>query len=291
MMKGYIFLLIVLITAGWSCKKEAELVEIPGNQAPPDYTISSVVKENYVNKVYISVLGREPDSTEFQSGLFYINQHNLSLADRQSFLDEVFAKPEYNQKLYETASVKLLNSYDTSAITQQIAIYQFLLTDSAYASVFDLINMEIVRLQELKAVPADLNSGSLTTVGMHRRLINNYFYDQINMGTENFVVSTFQHFMDRYPTDNELQQGKNMVDGLSAIIFLTQGTSKDNYMDIILNTDNYFESQVRELYLRYLFRQPDSEEMSKYTSEYKLDLDYKKLQKNILSSDEYVGVN
>ncbi len=291
MTKGHYFILIALNIAIWGCKKEDKLVVISNNQAPPDYTISSVVKENYVNKVYISVLGRKPDSNEFEAGLSNINQHNLSLADRQLFLDEVFAKPEYNQKLYETASVKLLNSYDTSAITQQIALYQFLLTDSAYASVFDIINMEIARLQELKAVPADLNNGSLTTIGMHRRLINNYFYDQINMGTENFVVSTFQHFMDRYPTGNELQQGKNMVDGLSAIIFLKEGTTKDDYMDIILATDNYFESQIRELYLRYLFRQPDSEEMSKYTSEYKSDLDYKKLQKNILSSDEYVGIN
>ncbi|MGB3948404.1 MAG: hypothetical protein WBM13_10490 [Bacteroidia bacterium] len=286
-----IIALFVIGTAIISCKKEAELVEIPGNQAPPDNTISTVVKENYVNKVYISVLGREPNSSEFASGLSLINQTNLSIADREAFLNEVFAKPEYNQKLYEIASIKLLNTFDTAAITEQIAIYQFLLTDSAYVSVFDLLNQEIVRLNALKNIPADLNNGTLTTIGLHRRLINNYFYDQINMGTENFVVSTFQHFMDRYPTDNELQQGKNMVDGLNSIIFLQQGTTKDDYMDIFLNTDNYFESQVRELYVRYLFRQPSSAEMTQLGASYKTSLNYKALQKSILSSDEYVGIN
>lgn len=291
MIKKHLFLIAILSIAVFGCKKEAELVEINGNQAPPDNTIPSVVKENYVNKVYICVLGRKPEAAELSSGLSHLNQHNLSAADREAFLNEVFNKPEYYQKLYESTSIKFLNSFDTSAITEQIALYDFLLTDSAYASLFDLILMEKARLIELQNVPADLNNGTLTMTGMHRRMINNYFYDEINMGTENFVVSTFQHFMDRYPTSSELEQGTSMVDGLNAIIFLTQGNTKDNYMDIILNTSNYFEGQVSELYLRYLFRMPASEEMVQFTAEYKASLDYIKLQKSILSTDEYVGIN
>ena len=32
------------------------------------------------------------------------------------------------------------------------------------------------------------------------------------MGTENFVVAMFQHFLLRYPTDSELESAKDMVD-------------------------------------------------------------------------------
>lgn len=290
MMKNRYFLIIGFALIISSCKKDAELVVIPNNQAPPDYTVASIVKENYVNKVYISVLGRKPDATELSSGLSYINQHNLSAADRNLFLDEVFEKPAYNQRLYEINSIKLLSSFDTANITETIAIFQFLLTDSSYAAVFPQINFEIGRMQLLKTIPADLNNGTLNIIGMHKRLINNYFYDQINMGSENFVVSSFQHFMDRYPTSSELKQGVRMTDGLSAVLFLLQGNTKDQYIDILLNTDNYFESQVRELYLRYLFRQPTSVEMTTHASAYKSDLDYKKLQKTILSLDEYAGI-
>lgn len=290
MMKNIFFLILILCVFSSGCKKEEELVVVPGNQAPPDYTISSIVKENYVNKVYISVLGRKPETNELTSGLSIINQHNLSELDRAAFLDEVFAKPTYNQRLYEIASIKLLTSFDTSAINEKIAIFQFLLTDSAYVSIFDELNFEIARMQLVKSIPADLNNGTLTVIGMHKRLINNSFYDDINMGTENFVVSTFQHFMDRYPTDNELEQSSSMVDGLSAVIFFNQGNTKDQYMDIIFYTDNYFESQVRELYIRYLFRQPTSVEMTKYATEYKTELNYKKLQKTILSLNEYIGI-
>jgi hypothetical protein len=291
MMKKFYFLIIALTAIVGGCKKDNELVDVPNNQAPPDNTIASVVKENYVNKVYISVLGRKPDANELSSGLGEINQHNLSVTDRSIFLDEVFAKPTYNQRLYEIASVKLLTTFDTAAISEQIGVYQFLLTDSTYASSFAEIHFEISRLQQLKAIPADLNSGSLTQTGMNRRLINNYFYDQINMGTQNFVVSSFQHFLDRYPTDNELTQSENMVSGLSAVLFLVQGNTKDKYMDIILNTDNYYESEVRDLYLRYLFREPTSVEMTQYAVNYKQTQDYKKLQKAILSLDEYVGIH
>jgi len=291
MIKNIVFSIILFCLFFVGCKKDNELVEVPNNQAPPDYTISSIVKENYVNKVYISVLGRKPDTAEFNSGLAQMNLHNLSDSDRVTFLNQVFAKPTYNQRLYEIASIKLLTSFDTSAITQQIAVFQFLLTDSSYVSIFAQINMEIARLQDLKKIPLDLNNGTLNSIGMDRRLINNYFYDQINMGTENFVVSTFQHFMDRYPTDNELQESEKMVNGLSGVIFFSQGTTKDQYMDIILNTDNYFESEVRDLYLRYLFREPSSVEMTKYATVYKTDHDYKKLQKTILSLNEYVGIH
>jgi hypothetical protein len=290
MIKNIVFLTLILSFSFVGCKKDDELVVVPGNQAPPDYTISSIVKENYVNKVYISVLGRKPETIELSSGLSIINQNNLSELDRAAFLDEVFAKPTYNQRLYEMASIKLLTSFDTSAITERIAVFQFLLTDSTYASVFDVINMEIARLQLVKNIPIDLNNGTLTPIGMHRRLIDNNFYDDINMGTENFVVSSFQHFMDRYPTENELEQSSNMVDGLSAVIFFSQGNTKSQYMDIIFNTDNYFESEVRELYVRYLFREPTSAEMTEYATEYKTDLNYKKLQKTILSLNEYVGI-
>jgi len=69
MIKKFYFLIIVFIALVGGCKKDEALVDVPNNQAPPDNTIASVVKENYVNKVYISVLGRKPDANELNSGL------------------------------------------------------------------------------------------------------------------------------------------------------------------------------------------------------------------------------
>lgn len=281
--------LILLFVFSASCKKDKEVI-IGDNTAPPDGTISNVVKENYVNKSYISVLGRKPSSSELSAGIAVLNQHNLSVADRNQVLTDIFAKPGYNQRLYDMSIATLLNNLDTAQITVFIYVFQTLLTDPQYQSQWPLIQAEKTKLENLKKSVADLNSGAITIIGLHKRVINNYMYDQVNMGTENFVVSMFQNFLYRYPTEDELAQSKQMVDGFEGVVFLQTGTVKDDFINIFFGCNNYFEGQVRDLYLKYLFREPTSVEMADKATLYKNSLDYKALQKAILSSDEYAGI-
>ena len=288
-------LFVFLSIAVFSCKKDKEIT-IGDNIAPPDGTIPNVVKENYVNKAYISLLGRKPTATELSSGQTILNQHNLSTADRNQMLDGILGKPGYNQRLYDVSVATLLNNLDTSEITNNVLLFQYLLTQPQYAPYYAQLNMEIIRLSLLKASVADLNAGTINVIGLHKRCINNYFYDQINMGTENFVVSMFQNFLYRYPTDDELARGKNMVDGFEDVLFLQTGTTKDDFINIFFGfsgypgCDNYFEGQARDLYLRYLFREPTSVEMSDKAKSYKGSLNYQQLQKDILSTNEYIGL-
>ncbi len=287
-MRIFVFLFILTVFAS-SCKKDKEII-IDGNTAPPDGTISNVVKENYVNKSYISVLGRKPSASELSAGISILNQNNLSVANRNQVLDDIFAKPGFNQRLYNLSISYLLNNLDTALITQYIAVFQGLLLDPQYAPQYAQIQAEKTKLELLKASVNDLNNGTLSIIGLHKRCINNYFYDQINMGTENFVISMFQNFMYRYPTQEELVQSKQIVDGFTGVLFLQTGTVKDDFITIFFNSNNYFEGQVRDLYLKYLFREPTSVEMSDAAKIYKNSLDYKALQKAILSTNEYAGI-
>ncbi len=278
----------------FSCKKDKEIenieVAIPNNTAPPDNTIPNVLKENYVNKAYISILGRKPTSAELSEGKTILDKNNLSVADRNEMLDIILAKSGYNQRLYDISLATLLNNLDTAQITQFIDVFTIILTDTAYASAWTQIQAEKTRLELLKSAPADLENGTLDIIGLHRRCVYNYFYDQINMGTENFVVSMFQNFLFRYPTDEELAQGKLIVDGFEGILFFQSGKSKDDFLNIFFTSSNYFEGQVRDLYLKYLFREPKSVEASEKTTSYKNSKNYKSLQKEILSTDEYIGL-
>src|SRR5690348_3868 len=117
------------------------------------------------------------------------------------FLDQVFSASEYLPHLYDFARIELLNNLDTAEVTNYINIFTYLLGDSTYAQVYDILEFEIERLDSLRAIPPDLVNHVIGVEYMHRRCINNYFYDQINMGSQNFVVSTFQHFLNRYPTE------------------------------------------------------------------------------------------
>ena len=282
--------ILVLTLTFIGCKKDDDPVLIPNNTAPPDGTISTVTKETYVNRAYISLLGREPIDSERESALAILSKDNLSQSNREEFLDEILAKDNYEVRLYEIARTELLDALDTAEITTNIAIFEFLLTDSSNIAIWDALNYEIDRMEEMKTIPSELANGSLDVIGLHRKCVNNYFYDQLNMGTENFVVSMFQNFLLRYPTIAELDEGKLIVDGLGGLLFLEQGNSKDDFLDIFFDSSDYFEGQVRDLYLRYLFREPDTKEVIPLANAYQQNKDFGQLQKAILSLDEYIGI-
>lgn len=272
-----------------ACKKTEE-VTIPNNTSPQDNTISELTKKNYINKVYISVLGREPNSTELTTDLSILNSGNFSTEKRNLFLDNVLSKSGYDFRNWIIASNELLNATDTADVRFYILVYNSLLSNSTYQNFWPVIRIEIHKMELLYSVPQALEGDSVDIIGMHKRCVNNYFYDQINMGTANFVTATFQNFLFRYPTDAELTNGMNMVDGFNASLFFQTGNSKDDFISIFFNSDNYYEGQVRALFLRYLFRQPTSEETASFGVKYKLDKNYKELQKRILSLNEYVGI-
>jgi hypothetical protein len=280
----FIFFAAVLLT---SCHDEEV---IPDNIAPPDQTVENVTISNYVNRVYVSVLGREASSSEKTSGFDVLRQNNLSMTGRSQFLDQVFASPDYQPHLYDFARTELLNNLDTADITLYLFIFNLYLTDTTYQLYWDIFNYEVVRLDSLQRVPGDLANGVLDITHLHRRCVNNYFYDQINMGTENFVVSCFQHFLNRYPTENELSASKAMVDGTPAILFLQSGQTKNDFINIFFSSTDYHEGLAVNLYKRYLLRNPTSIEMGNAAEAFNNTRDYVQMQKDILSTNEYIGI-
>jgi len=288
-MQKLFLLLIVLVTIS-SCSK-TEDVNIPGNVPPPDHTIDSSTISIYVNKAYINMLGREPVSNEKLTALGILRQNNFSVDNRKQFISSLFSAAEYNKNLYNVANNEYLRNLDSMEIESQIFIFNNLLTQPQYAPFYDYLNFEIYRLDTLKTVLPMMAAGTMDYRGMLSRMTNNYFYDQINMGSENFVVSTYQNFLFRYPSDAELLAGKTMVDGNTSTVFLKLGKTKYDYIGIFFDTDDYYEGQVRFIFKKYLFREPSSAEIFKYSNIYKTTGDYKQLQKEVFSLDEYAGLN
>ena len=280
----YVFAFIVVVLA--SCKKTEEVI-VPNNTAPPDNTISNEKIESYYNRLYITLLGRKPTPTEADSVRNILTNSQLSLSSRQDLIQGLQNKPEYLASLYTIARADLLNALDTSQITLFIAIFNAQLAQPTYSNVAAILQTEINRLTALRNIPVDLTNHTLTAEGMERRCIDNYFYDQLNMGTENFVVSSFQHFLLRYPSTEELSNGKLMVNGFASNLFFQSGTTKNDYMNIFFASDNFREGTARSLYKRYLFKEPSTTKLYDLTQYYKQHPDYQGLQREILSSDEY----
>lgn len=272
-----------------SCGKTEDVL-IPNNQPPPDSTINNITKENYVNRLYISVLGRKCTDEEYGEANVILVNNKLSIDSRKQVFDIVAAKPGYYERLMKIAETDFLNSADSSLFSYQMGLYQQYLGDITHQSEWAAINYEAPRLQLLIDAVADMESGETNVIGMHRRCVSNYLYDFINMGTQNFVISIYQNFFRRYPSQSELDAGVACINGHSATVFYQVADNKELYLDLFFASDNYFEGQVRDLFTRYLYREPTSEEQGYYTERYKSNQNYKSLQRDILTLDEFVGL-
>ncbi len=272
-----------------SCKK-SELEQVPFNEAPTDTTISNVTIENYITRTYILTLGREPDSSEFNSAKSLFTSTNLDSASRQIFLETVFSNQDYRPNVYEENRINILNNADTAEFSNWIYIFQLFLQDTTYRIQWPFFQYETDRLISMRNAFSEYSNHTIEINELHRRMCNNYVYDQINMGAANFVISTFQNMINRNPTGSEQQSGISMVNGNNANLFFQSGSSKNDYLNIFTHSSDYHEGQVILLYLKYLNRVPGTVEMTDGTLKYTTTGDYTVVQRDILSSDEFIGL-
>ena len=283
-MRTLLFFLLIIS----SCTKIEDVI-VGDNTLPPDHTIDNTIIETYINKLYISTIGREPIETEFLTDFTILREADINQESREIVIQGVLNKDEYSGNLFKLESEHLLLGLDTAQINQNIHVLTVLLeTAQGIDSIYLVENLE--RMEKLQQVLPALGNGSISNMEMHKRMVDNSFYDEINMGTENFVVSMFQNFMQRYPTFSELESGKLMVNNNNASLFFNQGNGKEDFIDIFIESEEYYTGQINILFNRYLFRDPTSEESVKYSLDYINSQDYKLLQRRILSTNEFVGL-
>ena len=285
-MRKALFLFSILIIA--SCSKVEEVV-VNGNIIPPDTTIENTTIDNYINKLYISTIGREPTTIEFDADFEILRAANLNQQSREVVIASILSKTEYYNNLFKLESANILNGVDTNMINERVFIYNILLTTvSGFDSIYVVYELE--RMLTFQQALPELNAEIITNTELYKRMVNNNFFDEINMGTENFVIAMFQHFLLRYPTQAEVENASDMVNDGNATIFFETGNGKDDFINIFFASDEYYTGQTNILFNRYLFRNPTSEESVNYSLDYINTGDYKLLQKRVLSNNEFIGL-
>ena len=282
------FLLAFTLTALFSCEKNGvgDHRRQPGS-ARPDGRDGH--PENYVTRAYILALGREPDSAEFIQQVNALKAANADSASRRAMVDAIFG-PGLPPRLYDQNRIDLLNNVDTAEYTGWITLFSLYLQDSTYLFQWPVLQYELDRMILLRDAFGELTTGAIDVRELHRRMCNNYLYDQINMGSANFVISTFQHLIDRNPTASEQQSGVSMVDGNNAVLFLQAGASKNDYLTIVTSARNYYEAQVVLLY-RKVPATRSRHRRNDYRHRPLLSTgDYTAVQRDLLTTDEFIGI-
>ena len=272
-----------------SCNKTEEKI-IPDNNPPADNTIPASLRINFINKVYISLIGREPETAEFNAADLTLRNSNFSSASRKTIVQEILNQDAFLDREFEIYRNDLISGVDTAEISELITTFEFLLTNSTYMQQWPLIEIEKARLISLRNVGSELKNGTISLIEMQRRCVDNFYFDQLNMGSLNFVIACFQNLLLRNPTQFEQTEGVKMLDGFNGILFLQTGESKAQFQQIFFQSDDYFAGQIKLNYLRFMLRLPTSEEEVFYSSRLKSDGNIKTILIDLLSSDEYAGI-
>ena len=293
-MKQYLLPLLAFAFVLSACNKDdSNLTTIPVSEVKDDNQISIVVRESYVNRMYIDLLGRKPDETELTQALNILKLNNSSVTQREKVADIVLAQPEYYNRLYVFNKQQYLNGVEESDINrayqQELNLYTLATQqgDHATASIY-LQRAEALDL--LLETPNNLAAGTLDDKGMHKRMVLNSIYDEINMGVANFTFAVFEGFLFRAPTTEEWAEAQKMCNSQPTTLFGKSGGNKVEFIDIVFNHDHYWEGRVIDAYVRFVNRQPNTVELYENTVSLKSTNDFKTLYKNILVSDEYFGI-
>ena len=285
-MRNSLYLFVLALV--FSCSKDSTEL-IPNNVAPPDYTVDRVIKENYINKLYISMLGREPNTNEFNLARNLLGDE-VTQESRELLVESVQAKEEYYDNMFNIIRQDLINGVDTNQIREDyIDGFEEALENSDDPFEIQEIEEGLVKLYLLYNSTDDLKSNDATITEIQARCVEISFMTKL-IGSFNYVVSIYQNFLHRYPTEYEIENGVNMLDDEQAVCFGGNGNSKSDFNDLFFNHDGYYEGQVINIYNIILFRDPSSSESYELTTLFKNDKDYKELQKRILITDEYLGI-
>ena len=286
-----------------SCKKETEIV--PDNR-PPDYDgIATVITENYVNRLFIDLLGREALDVEMATEVQALESTGLSQASREALVNKLMTSTVYLEddssykNKYYIRQIELYRSRCLEGVSdefidgaigtaQQNALADSLAGNTAGANAS---NLELQRLLALKRARWEYRDGLIGIDEVMRRMVFNSIYDQINMNSFNFINATFDNLLLRYPTDAEFNAAYTMVDGNAAAVLFTQsGQNKSDYTHIITTTPEFYEGMVRWSYRTFLGREPSTFETYTAMADFQSDHDLQKVQRRILTTDEYANI-
>jgi hypothetical protein len=294
---GYIICFLIVVA---SCKKDTLVID--GNNPPVYSAIPTVLIENYINRIYIDLIGREPLDSEMLIDVQYLRNNDVSIESRDSLIyklqfdtlyiegDESY-KLAYFHRIYDMVKVRLIEGASNGDISfymsNHYADYE---VDSVAGNLIEAQKhlLKYYRLSDIIDSELDYYNNIIDIKEMHKRMIYNSIYDQINMNTFNFVNAAFDNLLFRYPTQNEFNNSYFMIeDNQPFTIFGYSGSNKLDFTNLICDSREFYEGIIQWTYLTMLARIPTSIERDFLMNDFYITTDFQKLQRFIMTTDEY----
>ena len=288
----------------FSCTKDVEIVE--DNNAPFYGEVPTILLENYVNRLYIDLLGREPLDSEMERDVQYLRDSDVTLGSRDSLLyklqfDTIYIQGDssykftYFHRIYEMIKVRLLEGASNAYIAEDLSTWWIGYQIDSSNNDLLAANKKLLEYQILNNVlksELEYYRGEIGIEEMHRRMIYNSVYDKINMNTFNFINAAFDNLLFRYPTQYEFDQVYLMIeDNTAQVVLGSSANNKEAFTHIICNAREFYEGLITWSYGTLLARNPTSEETDFLMQKFYYDHDFQWVQRQIMQTDEYAHFN
>lgn len=296
-----------ILAIGWviffsSCSDEINV--IPDNQPSSDFNISDLKIENYVNRLYIDLIGREPTDIEMAVSVDTLKSGDLSRDKRELIIhrlinDTTFSPNEgsyreaYFLNLYNLAKIRCLENYPDARIRQDRRNTQRIVSRDSMIQRWERYykGKEMVRRYDrmLRSLD-DFNTQRISYRELMAVIIDNPVYDLINMNTFNFVRATFDELLWRLPTNAEYDASFTMIEHQEeAFLFGKRGSEKDHYIEILVDSWGMYEGMIIWAFQVYLKRPPSPDELQHILQEYYRTDNIATVLTQILTTDEYAN--
>lgn len=299
-LKRLLLFLFSFILLSYGCKKDPDLV--PDNDAPYYSEVSDLLIENYINRVYIDQIGREPFDSEMNAERIALKAADLSFEAREAMIiklqtnqqyiaGDISYKHAYYNRLYEQCKARFMEAASNAEIHETMGpIAGGILSDSLSGNWEGLAERYslLAKLQAVLNSESEYMNGSIGISQMCGAMINNAVFDEINMNTFNFVNASFDNMFFRFPTNAEFLAGYDMVEyNQPSTLLGASGQNKDEFVNILANSREFYEGLIGWSYRLLLAREPSTAETNKLMIDLWTDHDLQKVQRQIMITDEY----
>lgn len=290
-----LFLAISMLLFLHSCRKENVY---PNNPIPPNNTISTLTVEQYINRCFVDMLGRGATEEELNTFVATLESDNFSVASRKSFIAHLQStdglQQQYHNKVYLDMKARYLDGINEDEIQQEANFWFYqaaqvnLLGD---ALAYDVLMGEYTKIFTIKNLPTSWESASIDYAACAKSMMFNSLYDDLNMGTFNFVYASFDQNFYRHPTNEEYNLLYAPIEYNGPGMFFQQNVfNKSQMLDVMINSTEFKEGLVRWFYRSYFIRDPNPEEVIEGIDYWSSQNDFNLFLQKILSDDEYAGI-
>lgn len=293
-------MLLLAITIG-SCKKTEEQ-EFTGNEANVPHRVSTIRVENYVNRLFIDLIGRSPLPDELQWGVDMLRSDKLSESVRiqlVTFLQgdttfregDISYKDKYYQRIYDIVKSRMCEGAGDEEFTRYIGLAEQGIRigrlEGDSIAVFKGLEQQR-RNREVVESRTQYMLGEITLNEMFARMLNNNVYDVINMNTFNFVNASFDDLFYRFPTQAEFDVAYGIIERNEVgNLFGGFASNKREYCDLLCHSAEFYEGIIHWTYLSLMGREASTQEVHNLYSDFASSSDFQQLQLKIMITDEY----